>query len=197
MAAAVFLAGCSDEAREQQTLSPVYAGGRVIFPAQHQPTLPLPQQQARPIASVLNVPTAMRYGDYRWNDEGIPPGKLWVFVDLKAQTMSVFRGRHEIGTSVTLYGVDEKPTPVGRFTVLEKRKDHWSNLYDAPMPYMLRLTMDGVAIHGSDVREGAGTHGCLGVPLEFGAELFQNLKVGDEVIIVEDGAMRPSPATLG
>jgi hypothetical protein len=47
--------------------------------------------------------------------------------------------------------------------------------------------MDGVAIHGSDVREGAGTHGCLGVPLDFGAHLFGALSVGDEVLIVRSG----------
>jgi hypothetical protein len=60
------------------------------------------------------------------------------------------------------------------------------------MPYMLRLTMDGVAIHGSDVREGAGTHGCLGVPLDFGAHLFGALSVGDEVLIVRSGLKKRS-----
>jgi lipoprotein-anchoring transpeptidase ErfK/SrfK len=117
----------------------------------------------------------------------VAAGKTWVLVDLEAQTMSVFRGMNEIGTAVTLYGVDHKPTPLGRFKIIEKRKDHVSNLYDAPMPYMLRLTMDGVAIHGSDVREGAGTHGCLGVPLAFGEHLFRTLGVGDEVLIVRSG----------
>jgi lipoprotein-anchoring transpeptidase ErfK/SrfK len=126
----------------------------------------------------------MDYGDYQWSERDVPPGKVWILVDLDAQTMSVFRGMHEIGTAVTLYGVDDKPTPTGRFTVLEKRQDHWSSLYDAPMPYTLRLTMDGIAIHGSDVRKGAGTHGCLGVPLDFGRHLFEEAPVGTEVLVV-------------
>jgi hypothetical protein len=46
--------------------------------------------------------------------------------------------------------------------------------------------MDGVAIHGSDVREGAGTHGCLGVPLDFGAKLFEKVEPGTEVLILAD-----------
>ena len=66
-----------------------------------------------------------------------------------------------------LYGTDGKPTPTGSFSILEKDADHYSHSYDAPMPYMLRLTNDGVAIHGSNVREGYATHGCIGIPPNF------------------------------
>jgi len=127
------------------------------------------------------VPAAMSYGDFVWDDEGVPPGTVSVRVDIAAQTLSVFRGGHEIGTAVILYGANEKPTPAGTFTILEKRKDHFSNLYHAPMPYMLRLTNDGIAIHGSEVREGAATHGCVGVPLEFARLLFEQVRIGDQV----------------
>ncbi|HZG47743.1 MAG TPA: L,D-transpeptidase family protein [Allosphingosinicella sp.] len=133
------------------------------------------------VRSVLNVPAAMSYGDFVWDDEGVPPGTVSVRVDIAAQTLSVFRGGHEIGTAVILYGANEKPTPAGTFTILEKRKDHFSNLYHAPMPYMLRLTNDGIAIHGSEVREGAATHGCVGVPLEFARLLFEQVRIGDQV----------------
>ena len=93
-------------------------------------------------------------------------------IDLTRQLMSVFRGGHEIGSAVILYGTDGKPTPTGSFSILEKDADHYSHSYDAPMPYMLRLTNDGVAIHGSNVREGYATHGCIGVPLDFARLLF-------------------------
>jgi hypothetical protein len=182
-------AACRDPDTISHERPTVYSSDRVIFPETQPPVLAMPGGGTRPIASILNVPASMRYGEFLWNDAGVPEGKVWVLVDLKAQTMSVFRGQHEIGTAVTLYGVDEKPTPTGRFTVLEKRKDHWSSLYDAPMPYTLRLTYDGIAIHGSDVRRGAGTHGCLGVPLEFGSRLFEQMKVGDEVLVLADGAL--------
>jgi lipoprotein-anchoring transpeptidase ErfK/SrfK len=107
-----------------------------------------------------------------------------VRVDLQGQTISVFRSGHEIGTAVILYGADEKPTPTGGFHILQKLKDHRSSLYDAAMPYTLRLTEDGVAIHGSDVKEGAATHGCIGVPTAFAELLFEEAKTGDKVIIV-------------
>ncbi len=40
------------------------------------------------------------------------------------------------------------------------------------MPYMLRLTGDGVAIHDSKVEWGYATHGCIGVPVAFAKALF-------------------------
>ena len=55
--------------------------------------------------------------------------------------------KHEIGTAVILYGADSVPTPTGKFPVIAKLKDHRSATYDAPMPYTLRLTADGVSIH--------------------------------------------------
>jgi hypothetical protein len=59
----------------------------------------------------------------------------------------VFRSGHEIATAVILYGADEKPTPTGEFKILQRLKDHRSSLCDAPMPYTLRLTGDGISIH--------------------------------------------------
>jgi lipoprotein-anchoring transpeptidase ErfK/SrfK len=52
------------------------------------------------------------------------------------------------------------------------------------MPYTLRLTPDGVSIHGSNVRWGFATHGCVGVPAAFAAKLFAAVQTGDEVLIV-------------
>jgi hypothetical protein len=136
-----------------------------------------------PIKCVLNVPARMRYGDFRWDDKGVPAGPIWIRVDLKSQLVSVFRSGHEIGTAVILYGADEVPTPTGKFPILAKMKDHRSATYDAPMPYTLRLTADGISIHASNVRWGYATHGCIGVPDGFASKLFAAAKVGDEVFI--------------
>ena len=141
----------------------------------------------RDIQSVLDVRKRMHYGDFVWNDRNVPKGPVWVRVDLKSQLISVFRSGHEIGTAVVLYGADEKQTPNGVFPVIAKIKDHKSATYDgAPMPYTLRLTQDGVAIHGSDVRWGAATHGCIGVPVEFAQKLFGQVAKGDQVLIISD-----------
>jgi hypothetical protein len=137
-----------------------------------------------PVGSILAVPGRMQYGDYRWDDKGVAKGPTWVRVDLKSQIISIFRGGDEIGTAVILYGADGLATPTGKFPILAKLKDHRSQTYDAPMPYTLRLTADGVSIHGSNVRWGYATHGCVGVPAAFAAKLFENVSVGTEVLIV-------------
>jgi lipoprotein-anchoring transpeptidase ErfK/SrfK len=125
----------------------------------------------------------MHFGEYVWNDRSVPAGAVSVRVDLKAQLISVFRAGHEIGTAVILYGAESKQTPSGVFPILAKMKDHRSSLYDADMPYTLRLTGDGISIHGSVVSWGRATHGCIGLPIEFAALLFAQVKVGDKVQI--------------
>lgn len=143
----------------------------------------------RPIKTILDVPKRMSYGDYVWNDRGVPAGPVWIRVDLGSQLLSVFRSGHEIGTAVILYGADGLPTPTGKFPILAKWKDHKSATYgDAPMPYTLRLTNDGVSIHGSNVRWGFATHGCVGVPKDFAAKLFDVVSKGDDVLIVSGKA---------
>ena len=136
------------------------------------------------IRSMLDVPAQMRFGQSVWNEKGVPDGPLWIRVDRAAQVISVFRGPHEIATAVILYGAPEKPTPAGRYPILAKMKDHRSSLYDADMPYTLRLTGDGIAIHASNVRAGRATHGCIGVPEDFAKRLFDLARRGDAVFIV-------------
>jgi len=138
----------------------------------------------RPVKSLLKVDKPMHFGEFTWNDAGIPLGPVWIRIDPRAQLLSVFRDGHEIGTTVIVYGGDNKETPTGTFHILARDKDHRSSLYDAAMPYTLQLTNDGVSIHGSTVRWGAATHGCIGVPLEFARRLFDQARVGDEVEIV-------------
>jgi hypothetical protein len=146
------------------------------------------------IRRVLDVPRPFTHGDYVWDEAGVPAGPTIVTVDLVAQTLSVFRGGYEIGTAVVMYGADEKPTPTGIFPITQKDADHVSNLYGAPMPYMLRLTNDGVSIHGSDVEWGTVTHGCIGVPTAFAAKLFRAVKLGDRVIVTRGEMLQQGDA---
>ncbi|MET0249289.1 MAG: L,D-transpeptidase family protein [Sphingobium sp.] len=141
------------------------------------------------VRRVLPIEGPFRHGDFVWNEEGAPAqGRVIVTVDLKAQTLSVFRAGYEIGAAVIVYGATDKPSPVGAFPITQKKADHISNLYDAPMPFMQRLTNDGVAIHGSDVKWGNATHGCIGVPTPFAKKLFAATKLGD-LVVITDGKM--------
>lgn len=163
------------------------SGTRIWYAANNYPQLSLPDGRRETVRSVLNITKPMQFGGFVWDEDRIPMGPVWVRIDLNRQLMSVFRGGHEIGSAVILYGTDGKPTPTGSFTILEKDRDHYSRSYDAPMPYMLRLTNDGVAIHASNVREGYATHGCIGIPLDFARLLFAVARKGDPVVILPAG----------
>jgi lipoprotein-anchoring transpeptidase ErfK/SrfK len=157
-----------------------------------------PEQAGYAIKSVMTIDGPLAHGNYYWDESRAPAtGPLLITVDLEAQTLSVFRDGHEIGVAVILYGTPEKPTPLGAFPITQKDADHVSNLYDAPMPYMMRLTNDGVAIHGSDVEWGYGTRGCIGVPTAFAKLLFDQVKLGDVVIITNGQRINVGDAVTG
>lgn len=141
------------------------------------------------VKRILQIDEPFVHGYYKWDDEGVPEGELVVTVDLKAESISVFRAGYEIGAAVITFGDSRKPTPTGVFPITQKSKDHVSNIYGSPMPYMLRLTNDGVAIHASDVKWGWGTRGCIGVPMEFARRLFEQAKLGDRVIVTNGKMM--------
>jgi len=146
---------------------------------------PTPSGGGFVIRSILPVEGTFRYGDWYWDESAAPAsGTLVITVDLEARVISAFRDGHEIGTAVVLVGTQEHPTPLGTFPILTKERNNVSEKYnDAPMPWTLRLTWDGIAIHGSPVMNGYASHGCIGVPDDFAARLFAAAKRGDKVII--------------
>lgn len=139
------------------------------------------------VRSVLPIKDPIRFGQWYWQPEkGPKSGRLVIGVDLAARVISVFRDGHEIGAAAILKGYSEKPTPLGVFPILYMDADHKSSIYDdAPMPYTMRLTGDGVSIHGTKVENGYATNGCVGVPTPFAKLVFEQAKLGDRVIIVD------------
>jgi len=136
------------------------------------------------VDGLMGVNRWLRPGEFVWDDERAPAGRVTIVVDLGARLLSVYRSGVEIGRSSIIYGAGDKPTPTGAFPILEKDPDHHSSLYyNAPMPHMLRLTNDGVSIHGSAIADDLASHGCIGLPKEFAALLFKAAKVGDRVLI--------------
>ncbi len=148
------------------------------------PTAPKPVDQRFVIKRILPISGPIRYGEWHWDEAGVPDGPVVITVDLEARVLSVFRGGYEIGATAVLLGTQEKPTPLGVFPILMKRAEHYSSTYDnAPMPYTMRLTEDGVAIHGTSVELGYASHGCVGTPTPFAKKLFAVAKLGDRVFI--------------
>lgn len=137
------------------------------------------------IKRILPIEGPIKYGEWHWDDEGVPAGKLVMTVDLDARVLSVFRDGYEIGATAVLLGTDEYPTPLGTFPILTKERHNVSEKYDnAPMPWTLRLTWDGIAIHGgSEIVNGYASHGCIAVPDGFAAKLYEIARRGDKVVI--------------
>jgi len=146
---------------------------------------PSPAQDDRfVIKRVLPISGPIRYGEWHWDETGVPAqGHVVVTVDLDARVLSVFRDGYEIGATAVLLGTQEKPTPLGVFPITQKKVDHTSNLYGAPMPYMQRLTDDGISIHATNVENGYASHGCIGTPLDFAKKLYALTSRGDKVYI--------------
>lgn len=160
-----------------------------IAVAAPRPASPIDQRFV--VKSILPIAGAIKFGEWHWDDKAAPPeGERVITVDLKANVLSIFRDGHEIGATAILTGYGDKPTPLGVFPITEKSKEHVSNLYDAPMPYMLRLTNDGVSIHATRVENGYVTHGCIGVPEAFAAKLFAETRLGDRVIVTDGATMQ-------
>ncbi len=144
-----------------------------------------PKEQPFVIKRILPIDGPIKYGEWHWDPEGAPDGPLVITVDLDARVLSVFRGGYEIGATAVMLGTQEHPTPLGTFPILSKERHNISEKYNnAPMPWTLRLTWDGVAIHGgAEVERGYASHGCIGAPNDFISKVYAIAKKGDKVII--------------
>ncbi len=166
--------------------TPPKAGAAAPAQSSAQPSSsPSPVDQRFVIKRILPISGPIKYGEWHWDDKDVPAGPIVVTVDLDARVLSVFRGGYEIGAAAVLIGSPEKPTPTGIFPITEKKRHHVSNLYDAPMPYMQRLTNDGVSLHATKVEWGYASHGCIGMPEEFARRVFSTTQVGDRVYITD------------
>lgn len=179
----VGLTGCSPAQPVRSGAVTVEVAAPRIAAVARPAAAPAAAEQGFAVVAPLTLDRPLRHGDYTWNEEGAPDAPVTVVVDLGTQVLHVYRAGVEIGRAAIIYGATDKPTPAGTFPILQKKKDHVSTLYDAPMPFMQRLTWDGVAIHASTVEWGSATHGCIGVPAEFARHLFALTKLGDTVIV--------------
>jgi hypothetical protein len=131
-------------------------------------------------------PTDLKPGQFLWHPEISPAGPIVLVVSLDEQRAYVYRNGIAIGLSTISSGKAGHETPTGVFTILQKDKDHKSNLYNsAPMPYMQRLTWDGIALHGGNLPGHPASHGCVRLPQAFAQKLFGETKRGDTVVVAD------------
>ncbi len=112
---------------------------------------------------------------------------MTLIVSLNKQRVDVYRGMTLITSSQVSTGKPGHATKAGVFSILEKQRHHYSNLYGgAPMPWMNRITWSGTALHAGVVPGYPASHGCIRLPYSFAPKLFNITTVGAHVIVAHD-----------
>jgi hypothetical protein len=134
-------------------------------------------------------------GESRWEAAGAV-GPIRIVIDRSQQRAFVYRGDLLIGVSTVSTGKKGHATPLGSFTILQKAARHRSNKYsNAPMPFMQRLTWDGIALHAGPLPGFPASHGCIRLPWAFARKLFAETSLG-VVVEVTDGEAPLPPVRM-
>lgn len=137
----------------------------------------------------------LKPGQFIWMPEVVPEGPLVMVISITEQRAYLYRNGLLIAVSTVSTGKKGNETPTGVFTILQKNKDHKSNLYnDAPMPFMQRLTWDGVALHAGKLPGYPASHGCVRLPYEFARVLFDTTDFGMTVVVADETTAMPNAA---
>lgn len=146
-----------------------------------------PKQAAKPKKPVTMEAAVARPGSYVWQPERSAEGGVVVIVSLPEQRAHIYRGGKRIGLSTVSTGSEGRETPSGHFEILQKKVMHRSNLYDdAPMPFMQRLTWDGIALHAGHVPGYPASHGCIRLPRKLAESLYAVTDLGTRVIVADE-----------
>ncbi|WP_375401895.1 L,D-transpeptidase family protein [uncultured Sphingomonas sp.] len=129
-------------------------------------------------------------GRFVWHDPGTAE-PVTVVISLPLQRAFLYRGETLVAATAVSTGADDTPTPTGVYPILQKAAAHRSNLYDASMPYMQRLTWDGIALHAGADPGFPASHGCIRLPTAFARKLFEVTTLGTAVVVTDDPLVEP------
>ena len=145
------------------------------------------EAEAKEAREIEEKAAALRPGNYLWMPERSESGDVEIVVSIEEQKAYVYRANKLIGVTTVSTGMRGHRTPTGSFTILQKNRRHFSNLYNnAPMPNMQRLTWGGIALHAGELPGYPASHGCVRLPMEFSRMLFGVTRLGGRVHIVAD-----------
>src|SRR5689334_246303 len=114
---------------------------------------------------------------------------IMAIVSIKSQNVTIYDADGWILRAPVSSGTTGRETPAGVFAIIEKDKDHHSSLYDdAWMPNMLRITWNGIALHGGPLPGYPASHGCVRMPYDFAENLFDKAEIGMRVVISPNDA---------
>ena len=105
-------------------------------------------------------------------------------IDRLIQTAYVYRGEKLVGVASVSTAKQGHITPLGYWSILEKRPFYRSKKYDnAAMPWMQRIDEYGIALHGGGTPGYPESHGCIHLPMKFAEKLYGLTSIGSKVII--------------
>lgn len=134
--------------------------------------------------SVAQTVKRLKAGEYVWAAEIAPSGPMLLIVNTSTQRALLYRNGIPIAATTVSTGRPGYSTPTGVFTILQKHVEHYSNKYNnAPMPYMLRLTWSGIALHAGQLPGYPASHGCIRLPAGFARLLYGVTRLGTTVVI--------------
>lgn len=149
--------------------------------------------------------------EWSWDGDGVA-GSPSIVIDLGRQTATFYKGGVEVGQSPVSTGREGYGTPAGNFKVIQKNRNHRSNLYGdyvdaggrvvkanigikthrappgsrflgASMPYFMRIH-GGVGMHAGHLPGYPASHGCIRMPREAAKRFFENAPMGTPVTVV-------------
>lgn len=123
-------------------------------------------------------------GQYLWASAVPSDGDTRVIIDRLTQMAYVYKGDRLVGAASVSTARQGHITPLGEWSILEKRPFYRSRKYDnAPMPWMERIDEYGTAFHGGVNPGYPASHGCIRMPMKFAEKVYSLTKVGTKVII--------------
>jgi lipoprotein-anchoring transpeptidase ErfK/SrfK len=126
----------------------------------------------------------LKTGEYLWSTAIPADGDTKVVIDRLIQVAYVYRGDKLVGAASVSTARQGRITPLGFWSVLEKRPMYRSKKYDnAPMPWMQRIDEYGIAFHGGANPGYPASHGCIRMPMKFAEKLYTLTQVGSKVVI--------------
>lgn len=144
-----------------------------------------------------NGGAAKSHGEQDW-------GTTFIEVDLTTQHMWYIKdGSIALETDVvTGVPIPDKITPEGVYDILDMKRDEvligetdpntGKPIYETLVAYWMRVTWTGIGFHdanwqpafgGTLFRDGAGSHGCINMPVSQAAALYGMISVGTPVVI--------------
>ena len=119
--------------------------------------------------------------------------KKTIDIDLSNQKLYAKENGKIVFSGNVSTGKSGHATPRGNFRVIDKERLHISNKYPEPnggakMPYMLRLTNKGVAIHQGYLPGYPASHGCIRVSKATAKKLWRWGSIGTKVRIYGDAS---------